>query len=145
MCLGPGLPLELVTRMDVDLARKAMSADGDDQLVTRRCVGMMKRLHRHGLYMSPVERLCVLCEHWCIFVSNPGSIKWSAISRDREQIAKQEHNYGHNSMRIFTCCVYAFPSLASSARHGPGPSVHQNTLFAQGNVPHYLCRPVSLV
>ena len=57
----------------------------------------------------PGKRLCVLCEHWCIFVSNPGSIKWSAISGDRGQIAKQGHNYGHNSMRIFTCCIYASP------------------------------------
>jgi hypothetical protein len=62
MCLGPGLPLDLVTRMDVDLARKAMSADGDDQLVTWRCVGMMKQLRCHGVYMSSEEQLCILCE-----------------------------------------------------------------------------------
>jgi hypothetical protein len=47
--------------------------------------------------------------------------KWSAISGNREHIARQEHNYGHNSMRIVTYCC--FPSLASSARHCPWPSV----------------------
>jgi hypothetical protein len=56
--------------MDVGLARKAMSADGDDQLVTWSCVGMMKRLRPHGLYMSAwgvalcsLQTLVHLCLH----------------------------------------------------------------------------------
>jgi len=109
MCLGPGLPLELVTRMDVDLARKAMSADGDDQLVTWSYVGMMKRLRPHGLYMSAwgvalysLQTLVHLCLH-------PRIHKVECDICGQRTNRRTKHYYGHNSMRIIPAAIMLSP------------------------------------